>query len=94
MNTRLLLSKFLSSRSMSNLHKASHTSQVWSTKSVEGVHRFLARSYRLVTGDNVRDAQPTKDQLRLLHATIKRVCFRINLLEDDFLQCDGVLTIS
>ncbi|EIE26840.1 putative leucyl tRNA synthetase [Coccomyxa subellipsoidea C-169] len=47
--------------------------KVWSTKSVEGVHRFLARSYRLVTGSNVADVEPTKDQLRLLHATIKRV---------------------
>ncbi|BDA40495.1 Leucine-tRNA ligase [Coccomyxa sp. Obi] len=47
--------------------------KVWSTKSVEGVHRFLARSFRLVTGSNVRDVEPSKDQLRLLHATIKRV---------------------
>lgn len=40
---------------------------------MEGVHRFLARSFRLVTGSNVRDVEPSKDQLRLLHATIKRV---------------------
>jgi leucyl-tRNA synthetase len=40
---------------------------------VEGVHRFLARSYRLVTGSNVTDAEPSRDQLCLLHATIKRV---------------------
>ena len=47
--------------------------QVWSTKSVEGVHRFLARAYRLVTGGNLTDAEPSRDQLRLLHTTIKRV---------------------
>lgn len=52
--------------------------QVWSTKSVEGVHRFLARAYRLVTGDSLTDAPPSRDQLRLLHATIKRVgCTKI-----------------
>ncbi len=58
--------------------------QVWSTKSVEGVHRFLARSYRLVTGSNVADVEPTKDQLRLLHATIKRVW----LLEEHIAGCN------
>ena len=40
---------------------------------MEGVHRFLARAYRLVTGDSLTDAPPSRDQLRLLHATIKRV---------------------
>ena len=47
--------------------------QVWSTNQVEGVHRFLARSYRLVTGDNVTEDEPSKDQLRSLHIAIKRV---------------------
>ena len=40
---------------------------------MEGVHRFLARSHRLVTGDTVTEAAPSKEQLRLLHNTIKRV---------------------
>lgn len=47
--------------------------QVWSTNQVEGVHRFLARSFRLVTGDNVTEDEPSKDQLRSLHIAIKRV---------------------
>jgi leucyl-tRNA synthetase len=48
--------------------------QVWSTKGVEGVHRFLARVYRLVTeGGGLTDEQPSRDQLRLLHQTIKKV---------------------
>ena len=47
--------------------------QVWSTKGVEGVHRFLARVYRLVTeGGGLSEAEPTRDQLRLLHQTIKK----------------------
>ena len=58
--------------------------KVWNAKGVEGVHRFLARVYRLIVGyDGVADqngknpawddSEPTKEQLRLLHATIKRV---------------------
>lgn len=38
------------------------------------MHRFLARSYRLVTGGSVKEAEPSKDQLRSLHIAIKRVC--------------------
>ncbi|EFN59055.1 hypothetical protein CHLNCDRAFT_55974 [Chlorella variabilis] len=47
--------------------------KVWSTKGVEGVHRFLARVYRLVTEQPLSDAPPSQDQLRLLHQTIKKV---------------------
>ena len=46
--------------------------QPWNAKGVEGVHRFLARTYRLVTGE-LSAQQPDKEQLRLLHATIKKV---------------------
>ena len=46
--------------------------QVWSTRSVDGVHRFLARVFRVCTGELSADA-PSREQLRLLHATIKRV---------------------
>ncbi|GAB5536188.1 MAG: leucine--tRNA ligase [Rubricoccaceae bacterium] len=52
----------------------------WNTRSVDGVHRFLARAYRLVldehTGelsDRLTDASPNADQLRVLHATIQKV---------------------
>lgn len=50
-----------------------HSGQTWSTKGVEGVHRFLARVYRLVTEQPLTDAEPDADQLRLLHQTIKKV---------------------
>jgi leucyl-tRNA synthetase len=46
--------------------------QVWSTRGVEGVHRFLARAYRALEG-GVSEQEPTRDQLRLLHATIAKV---------------------
>jgi len=46
--------------------------KVWSTRGVEGVHRFLARAYRAFE-QGVTDDVPSKDQLRLLHATIQKV---------------------
>ena len=52
----------------------------WNTRSVDGVHRFLARAYRLLldrdTGalrDAVTDAEATPEGLRTLHATIRKV---------------------
>ena len=52
----------------------------WNTRSVDGVHRFLARAYRLVvdpdTGrqsEALTDAEPSRDHLRALHATIQKV---------------------
>ncbi|KAI3433717.1 hypothetical protein D9Q98_003525 [Chlorella vulgaris] len=47
--------------------------KVWSTKGVEGVHRFLARVYRLVTELPLTDEPPSQDQLRQLHQAIKKV---------------------
>jgi hypothetical protein len=46
--------------------------QVWSTRSVEGVHRFLARAFRIFEA-GVSDAEPSQEQMRLLHQTIKKV---------------------
>ena len=46
----------------------------WSTQGVEGVFRFLRRSWRLITENTISDtAEMTKAQLRVLHATIKKV---------------------
>ena len=39
---------------------------------MEGVHRFLARSFR-VFEPGMTDEAPTRDQMRLLHATINKV---------------------
>lgn len=48
--------------------------KTWSTKGVEGVHRFLARVFRLVaTPEALGSQDPTQEQLRLLHQTIKKV---------------------
>ena len=52
----------------------------WSTRGVEGTSRFLNRAYRLIvdedTGERhpaVTDADPSRAQLRTLHATIQKV---------------------
>lgn len=51
----------------------------WSTKGVEGVNRFLNRSWRLFFGDaeeeilNISDSEPTSEQLKTLHEAIKKV---------------------
>jgi leucyl-tRNA synthetase len=55
----------------------------WSMTGVEGVSRFLARVWRLVMEENqegqwvlspaVQEAEPTRSQLKVIHATIKKV---------------------
>ncbi len=54
----------------------------WNTKSVEGVYRFLTRAWRLIVDDTaeelklnaaVKDVEPDKDTLRVLHRTIQKV---------------------
>jgi leucyl-tRNA synthetase len=55
-------------------------SKPWNTRDVPGVHRFLHRAWRLIVDEQtgelnsaVRDAEPDRDTLRLLHKTIKEV---------------------
>lgn len=52
----------------------------WSTRGVEGVYRFLKRVWRLIynedTGElnsDVQDIEPNREQLRVLHQTIKKI---------------------
>jgi leucyl-tRNA synthetase len=62
----------------------------WSMKGVEGVSRFLARVWRLIMEENqagewilsgeVEDTAPDKSQLKVLHATIKKVTGDIETL--------------
>jgi leucyl-tRNA synthetase len=58
----------------------------WSTKGVEGVHRFLNRVWRMFADENgtldpaIQDAPLTSDQERLLHQTIKKVTNDIEAL--------------
>src|SRR5262249_47206266 len=55
----------------------------WSMRGVEGVARFLARVWRLMMSEDqagnwqlspaIKDVEPAKAQLKILHATIKKV---------------------
>lgn len=50
----------------------------WSTKGVEGVYRFLNRVWRLYHGKegehfHVDDSEPTLEDLKILHKTIKKI---------------------
>src|SRR5690606_17790689 len=68
----------------------------WSMRGVEGVHRFLNRVWRLLVvselenegfdpvdaplRESVRDVEPTREQLRVLHRTIAKVTEDIETL--------------
>ena len=45
----------------------------WNTQGVEGVFRFLKRSFRMVAEQPITDGPMAPEQRRLLHATIKKV---------------------
>lgn len=48
----------------------------WNTAGITGVHSFLKKLWKLYVGDtglNVTNAEPTKENLKTLHKTIKKV---------------------
>ncbi|MFH4963513.1 class I tRNA ligase family protein [Gaetbulibacter sp. M235] len=48
----------------------------WNTAGITGVHSFLKKMWKLYIGEeglNVSDAEPSKDSLKTLHKTIKKV---------------------
>ncbi len=52
-------------------------SKPWDTKGIEGVHRFLKKFWRLfadeIKGLVVTDDEPTAEELKVLHNTIKKI---------------------
>ncbi len=52
----------------------------WNTRGVEGVYRFLKRSYRMICAQPVEDRPMTVEESRLCHATIKKVTEDIETL--------------
>jgi leucyl-tRNA synthetase len=52
-------------------------SKPWDTKGIEGVHRFLKKFWRLfadeIKGLKVTDEDPTAEELKVLHNTIKKI---------------------
>ena len=52
-------------------------SKPWDTKSINGVHNFLRRFWRLIFDEQkalrITDEEPTRDELKTLHKTIKKI---------------------
>lgn len=66
------------------MHCVFRDSKTWNTSGIEGVHRFLARTWRLIVGLPLTDGtfkdgtvvtndDPTMEQLRALHKCIAKV---------------------
>ncbi len=72
----------------------------WNTAGITGVHSFLKKLWKLYIDDNgVRfdDSEPTKDNLKTLHKTIKKVeedieNFSFNTSVSTFMICTNELT--
>lgn len=69
---------------MVSFYCASRDSKTWNTSGIEGVHRFLGRTWRLIVGSPSPDGtfkdgtvavdeEPTLEQLRSLHRCIAKV---------------------
>jgi len=55
-------------------------SKPWDTNGIDGVHRFLKRLWSLFYKDDVLQVNneiPSKDELKILHKTIKKITFDI-----------------
>jgi len=71
----------------------------WSTKGIEGVHRFLNRIWRLVIDENgnvsskIKDIKPADEQERLLNRTIKNITDDIEDQDLKFNTCVSELMI-
>lgn len=48
-------------------------SKPWDTKGITGSNNFLRRAFRLFSGENLSDEAPSKEALRTIHKTIKKV---------------------
>jgi len=72
----------------------------WNTAGITGVHNFLKKLWKLYADDKglkVTDAEPTKDNLKTLHKTIKKVSedienFSFNTSVSTFMICANELT--
>ncbi len=72
----------------------------WNTAGITGVHNFLKKMWKLYVSENdlkVTDTEPTKDNLKTLHKTIKKVVedierFSFNTSVSTFMICVNELT--
>jgi leucyl-tRNA synthetase len=73
----------------------------WNMQGIDGTHKFLKKLWRLFYDDKgyfrVTDAEPTKDELKTLHKTIKKIeedmeRFSFNTPVSTFMICVNELT--
>lgn len=76
-------------------------SKPWNTQGIDGVFKFLRRFWNLfqdATGNfKVTDAEPTKDELKILHKTLKKIQqdidnFSFNTSVSEFMICSNELS--
>jgi leucyl-tRNA synthetase len=76
-------------------------SKPWDTRGIEGTYRFLRKFWRLFFDQNgnpiYKNEEPTKDELKSLHKTIKKVAedvenFSFNTSVSSFMICVNELT--
>lgn len=76
-------------------------SKPWDTRGIEGTYRFLRKFWRLFFDQNgnpiFKDEEPSKDELKSLHKTIKKVAedvenFSFNTSVSSFMICVNELT--
>jgi leucyl-tRNA synthetase len=76
-------------------------SKPWSTQGIDGVYKFLRRFWNLMhdnTGKfKISDAEPTRDELKVLHKTLKKVeqdieNFSFNTSVSEFMICANELS--
>ncbi len=70
-------------------------SKPWDTNGIDGVHRFLKRLWAMY--ENITNEQPTADELKTLHKTIKKITFDIehfsfNTSVSAFMICQNELS--
>ena len=75
----------------------------WDTNGIEGVFRFIKKLWRLFHNEQgefcVSDAEPTKEELKILHQTIKKISedverFSFNTSVSTFMICVNDLTAA
>lgn len=75
-------------------------SKPWDTNGIDGVHRFLRKLWSLIYKDDellINDQEPTAEELKTLHKTIKKITFDIenfsfNTSVSAFMICVNELT--
>jgi leucyl-tRNA synthetase len=76
-------------------------SKPWNTQGIDGVFKFLRRFWNLFhdsTGNfKISDAEPTKDELKVLHKTLKKIQqdidnFSFNTSVSEFMICSNELS--